>query len=170
MQLLDQSHALELYNLTLLNRNYLMQWLPWIKPTYLLDHTKQFIENSLNEYQKGCGSQYVIFYDDVICGVNGLNRADPQKKQANIGYWLAQNATGKGIITRTTRELLRIGFDEYKLDKIEIRCAIDNLKSRAIPERLGFTFESTQKHSEWLYTHFVDHAIYTLEASQFARK
>jgi ribosomal-protein-serine acetyltransferase len=45
---------------------------------------------------------------------------------------------------------------------VSIRCAIENGRSRAIPERLGFGFEGICRESEWLNDRFVDHAIYGL--------
>lgn len=79
---------------------------------------------------------------------------------------MAQNYTGNGIITEAVKELLKIGFGEFNLNKIEIRCAEGNVKSRAIPERLGFTYEATLRQCEWLYSKYVNHAIYSILASE----
>ncbi|MBD3643181.1 GNAT family protein, partial [Alcanivorax sp.] len=63
--------------------------------------------------------------------------------------------------------LLKMGFDDFDLNKIEIRCAVDNHRSRAIAERLGFTHEATLSQSEWLYTGYVDQALYSLLATEY---
>jgi ribosomal-protein-serine acetyltransferase len=43
-----------------------------------------------------------------------------------------------------------------------IACGVENKRSQAIPQRLGFTHEGTARQAEWLYDHFVDHQIYSL--------
>lgn len=63
--------------------------------------------------------------------------------------------------------LLEYGFVDNCLNKIEIRCAEENHKSRAVPERLGFTYEATLRQCEWLYDRYVDHAVYTMLASEY---
>ena len=61
-------------------------------------------------------------------------------------------------------------FGTLKLNKIEIEAAVENYKSRAIPERLGFIHEGTIRDGEWLYDHFVDWALYGMRAAEWLNK
>jgi ribosomal-protein-serine acetyltransferase len=45
---------------------------------------------------------------------------------------------------------------------VELRTAVENWRSRAIAERLGFRFKTIERKAEWLYDHHVDHAVYEL--------
>lgn len=164
---LKLDHAQELYNLTELNREYLREWLPWLDHIKSVHDTEKFIESKIKESDSGGAPNFAILYDTSICGVAGFHEINKQHRIGSIGYWLSQNHIGKGIITEVTKELLNIGFGELNLNKIEIRCAEGNIKSRAIPERLGFTYEATLRQSEWLYTKYVNHAIYSLLASEY---
>lgn len=110
---------------------------------------------------------FSIFYNGNICGAAGFREIDNQNKSGEIGYWLDQKHMGKGIVTQAVKKLLQIGFGTLNLNKIEIRCAVENTKSRAIPERLGFTYEGELRACEWLYTKYVDHAIYSMLTEEF---
>jgi ribosomal-protein-serine acetyltransferase len=79
-----------------------------------------------------------------------------------IGYWISAKFEGNGIITHSCKALIAYAFNELKLNRVEIRCATENGRSRAIPERLGFKLEGVLRESEWRHTRFYDMAIYGL--------
>jgi len=58
-------------------------------------------------------------------------------------------------------------FKELNLNKVEIRAALENKKSRGIPERLNFVNEGCNRQAEWLYDHYVDHVIYGMLAEEW---
>jgi ribosomal-protein-serine acetyltransferase len=82
--------------------------------------------------------------------------------QAEIGYWLDQKSEGHGIISRSTLALARYGFESMKLQRIEIRCRVNNTKSRRVPERLSFTLEGILRDSEFFLGKYYDLALYSL--------
>ncbi len=102
-----------------------------------------------------------------MVGVIGFNEFDWRNKIGYIGYWLSKDAQGKGIMTRAARALIDYGFEILDLNRIDIRAAVDNKKSRAIPERLGFNQEGILRQTEWLYDHYVDHVVYGMLANEW---
>ncbi|MCT6922994.1 GNAT family protein [Metasolibacillus sp.] len=58
--------------------------------------------------------------------------------------------------------LLRYLFETLKINRVEIQCAINNHKSKAIPERLGFINEGIKREGQWLYDHYEDIVTYSL--------
>jgi len=167
LERLKLDHAQELYDLTDANREYLKEWLPWLDHIKSSNDTKTFIGTAIKEFSKGGAPNFAIIHCGNICGVAGFHKVDKQHGIGTIGYWLAQKYTGQGIITIATEELLNFGFDGFNLNKIEIRCAEGNVKSRAIPERLGFKYEATLRQCERLYSKYVNHAIYSMLAVEY---
>ena len=155
-------YAEELFQLTDRNRDFLSQWLPWLEKTKATSDTKDFIEAQLLKFQRGEALHVTIFYQHKIAGVVGFNQIDRDNSIGHLGYWLAKEYNGKGIMTKSVRELIAIGFDYYNLNRIDIRCAKGNSRSRAIPERLGFKNEGVIRQAEKLSDRYVDHVIYGL--------
>ena len=79
-----------------------------------------------------------------------------------IGYWFGDEFNGQGIMTMAVKDVIEIGRDFYKLQRIEIRCATEHTKSRAIPKRLGFSHEGTLRQAERVYEHLYDHELYAI--------
>ena len=155
-------YAEELFELTDRNREFLQQWLPWLDRIKAASDTKDFIEAQLLRFQQGEALHVTIFYRQKIAGVVGYNEIDRDNNIGHLGYWLASEYNSKGIMTKSVRELIEIGFDYYKLNRIDIRCAEGNSRSRAIPERLGFKNEGVIRQAEKLTNRYVDHVVYGL--------
>ncbi len=167
LEQLKLDHCQSLYELTESNRNHLREWLPWLDQIKSSNDTKKFIEATIKERSSGGAPNFAIQYNDRVCGVVGFHKIDKQHRIGAIGYWLDQDCTGKGIVTAAVREVIKMGFSEFNLNKIEIRCAENNLASRAIAERLGFKYEATLRECEWLYSKYVNHAIYSLLTAEY---
>lgn len=160
LKLLETRHAEELYQLTDRNRKYLREWLPWLDGTVSADQTRQFIQFTLKAFADNDGLSLGIFYKDKIAGCIGLHSIDWGNRKTSIGYWLGAEFQGLGIMTNACKAVVDYVFHELRLNRVEIRAAEFNAKSRAIPERLRFTYEGKVREAEWLYDHYVDHVIY----------
>jgi ribosomal-protein-serine acetyltransferase len=102
-----------------------------------------------------------------MAGVVGFLPIDRVNRCGEIGYWLAEQARGRGVMTQCCRFVVRYGFLTLDLHRIQIAAGTENLQSRAIPERLGFRLEGILRGRENLYGTFVDHALYSLLRSDF---
>lgn len=162
LRLLDESHAGPLFALIDKHRAYLRTWLPWLDSNMSVEDTMQFILNDRANYESGRCFNTSIWYRGQIVGVIGFHPIDWMNRSAMIGYWIAADYQGKGIMTRACAALTTYAFDVLKLHRVDIRCATGNAKSCAIPHRLGFTYEGILREAEWLYDHFVDLKVYSM--------
>jgi ribosomal-protein-serine acetyltransferase len=167
LKLVESKDAKALFKLTNESREYLSEWLGWLDSTKKVEDTKAFIEMSRKNYAENKSLSTLILYKGEIVGTAGYNSIDWTNKIAYIGYWLGEEYQGNGIMTRVAKALTDYAFYELQLNRVDIRVAVENKKSRAIPERLGFQNEGTIRQAEWLYNHYVDHIIYGMLKSNW---
>jgi ribosomal-protein-serine acetyltransferase len=144
------------------NRAHLREWLPWLDANTTSQDSLAFIQATLRQEADNQGFTCAIEFRGRIVGVAGYHPIRWNNKSVEIGYWLAREAVGHGIMTKCCRVLISHAFAVYGLNRVQIPAAVGNRRSRAIPERLGFTWEGVIRDAEWLYDHFVDHAMYSI--------
>ena len=164
---LELDHAAELFTLTDANRLYLRTWLPWLDSIRRVEDTRAFIRAARTQASQNNGAQLAIKIDGSIAGIVGHHQIDWRNRLTSIGYWLGEAYQGRGLVTTACRALIAHAFDDARLNRVEIRCAEGNHRSRAIPHRLGFRQEGILRDAEWLYDHFVDHVVYATLVSDW---
>jgi len=158
--LYQEKDAGELFTLIDNNRSYFKEWLPWLDYTNKVEDTKNFIIECNQNYAKGTNLNLGIRYYNKIVGSVSFNTINLIHKNAEIGYMLSEEFVGKGIMIKSCKALIDYGFQNLDLNRVTIKCATENIKSRAIPEKLGFKLEGIIEQNERLYNRFVDHAYY----------
>lgn len=167
LKLLEPSDAAALFALTDDSRDFLRPWLPWVDSTKTVHDSQAFIVSTLEQFAANNGIQAAIISKGRMAGVIGFHAIDWANRRTSIGYWLGEKFSGRGIMSAACRAMVDIGFRENGLNRVEIRAAVGNVKSRAIPERLGFHCEGIARQAEWLDDHFVDHAVYAMLAEEW---
>ncbi len=162
LEKLELKHAGELYAIAQSNRDYLAKWMPWIHHMHGINFIENFISKSIQKNQEHTEYAFAIFLDDCMVGRIGLRKIDSANEHAEIGYWIAESQQGKGIIRKSCARLIAFAFNECGLNRIEIKCAVENKSSQKIPEKLGFTYEGTLRSAEKNIDQFRDLKLYSL--------
>ncbi len=161
LRLVTVERARELTAIVLSNFEHLRPWLPWVNPNYSLDSAANFIRMGVEGFRNKNSLQTWIIENDEIIGGIGFNKIDGQNKSVEIGYWLTANACGRGVITDACSALIRHAFENLGIHRIVIRCASENTRSQAVPQRLGFVHEGVMRDAEWLHGRFVDLEVFS---------
>ena len=162
LEFLGEIHAASLFNLVNNNRAYLKEWLPWVDNMQVVEHAGNYIVNCIRQAAERTDFAYAIMFDGNMVGRIGMHHINQQNKIGEIGYWLAGGMQGRGIVAKCCTALISYGFNELGLNRIEIKCATGNDKSRAIPEKLKFKREGILRQAEWLNGNFVDLYLYSM--------
>lgn len=170
LKLLEAKDSKELFTLVDESRSYLRKWLPWVDNIKGAADYEHIIQVWLKQYASQDGFQAGILYQGKLVGMIGFHSIDWSNSRTSLGYWLAESYQGNGMITSAVKAFIKIAFTEYKLNRIEIECAVKNEKSRHIPERLGFKQEGIKRDGECLDGDFHDMVLYSLLSREWEAK
>jgi ribosomal-protein-serine acetyltransferase len=162
LELLDDKHAAETFALIDTNRKFLKRWLPWVDSMQTVAHFKNYIAHCKQQHKDGTDFGYVILYNNQVAGRIGIHHINQPNKTGAIGYWLAEAFAGKGIVSVSCEALINYGFEVLDLNRIEIKCATGNYKSKAIAERLNFKQEGILRQAEWVNNKSLDLFLFSM--------
>ena len=145
MRLLEPRDARSLYLLIQRSESiYVNGCFGWIQRKTEED-SMAFIQGAMQQAMQNNGFQAGIWSHGELVGIIGTHQIHWIDRTVSIGYWLGEGYQGKGIMTKACKAVIHYLFEDCGLHRIEIRAAVDNLKSRRIPERLSFSLEGILK-------------------------
>ncbi|MBP2242816.1 RimJ/RimL family protein N-acetyltransferase [Cytobacillus eiseniae] len=123
--------------------NDLKPWLPFAQKEQSVEDVEVNIREAHISFLKREDLRLLVFLKETgeFVASSGLHRIDWSVPKFEIGYWIDSRYSGKGYMTEAVKGITDIAFHELNARRVEIRCDEKNRKSRAIPERLGFTLE-----------------------------
>lgn len=162
---LQESDADELHAAVAANRSHLLPRMPWAGQDR--GGTIEYLQGAAAQAAAGDGLQFAVVDGERIVGTAGFHHVDWRNAATSLGYWLAADAQGRGLITRAVVAMLDHAFGPWELHRVEIRAAPDNARSRAIPERLGFVQEGTLRGAEKHPERYGDLVVYGMLAADW---
>ena len=144
------------------DRTYLREWLPFVDATLTVSDTELFIKSLITGSGKKKDEVYSIWYKMEFAGLIGFKDTDWVNRKTEIGYWLTKDKQGKGIITISAQRLVKYAFHKMGMNRIQIKVATGNRKSAAIPARIGFTYEGTERQGEFIDGNYHDLLVFSL--------
>ena len=145
------------------HRDYLVTWLPFVAHLKREEDEEAFLAGVLAVPYAERNLVFIIEKDGEFCGLVGFVTTDLDNHRTEIGYWLLPEYQGKGVMTRCVDLLCRWAVENRSMNRIQIRCAVGNRPSNAIPCRLGFTPEGKERDGELLASGtYTDIQVYSI--------
>ena len=94
----------------------------------------------------------------------------PKSNRCGLGYWLAENLQGQGVMKRSLMCHMDYLFNEMKLNKLEVFCASENKASRNLVSSIGFKEEGVLRDRELLHGKHIDHVAYGFLKREWASR
>jgi len=144
-----ESDAQDVYEAIVESREHLRPWMPWAGSHQTVEESKDWIirrmadwltrnDLTLGMWEAGGDGRYL--------GGTGLHPRNWSIRYFEIGYWIRTSAEGHGYVTEAVRMLTDYALDELKASRVMIRCDERNVRSAAIPRRLGYVYEGAMRN------------------------
>jgi ribosomal-protein-alanine N-acetyltransferase len=134
-----------------------------------ISDTKGFVEFVLNKYENKQVSPWGIEYKEngKFIGTIDFVWWQPDHKIAEIGYVISQNYWRKGLTTEIAKEIIKFGFEEMNLVRIQARCDVENIGSARVMEKAGMSFEGIIRKGIFVKGKHRDLKMYSILKEEF---
>lgn len=114
---------------------------------------------------------YYILADNKIVGEIGFASIIDKNKSAYIDYWLAPDVRGQGLIDRFLPNIEELAFDMLKVEKVLLGIDVDNIASRKVAERNGYTLNGISKSGKvWVDGSVHDECEYSKSKKEWSKE
>ena len=139
-------------------------WTSWCHADYSRADVEQFLRKADAERFDDRAYDFYIFDPPAtrLLGGCGLYHIDRTSRCASLGYWVRSDATGQGIATAAARRLVRFGFEEFELARIEVVAAVENIASQRVAIKIGAVREGILRNRLRLHDGQVDAVGFSL--------
>lgn len=134
------------------------------KPHESIEETEKILEMFIEEDET-----WAIYSKELnkVIGSIGLHHTN-EENQLMLGYVLAEEYWGKGIMVEAAKAVIKYGFDSLGLDNISVEHFPYNNQSKRVIEKLGFKYIETKEKSYKIYDgSMVDTVCYLLSKEEF---
>ena len=159
LELMSEENSLDVYSFEKENQEYFEQNLPprpgdYFNPEGFNEITREL----LTEQENHDAYMHIIRNSQgVMVGRINLSVLGSDRKTAELGYRIGENVTNLGYASEAVRLVLDKAFNNYGLNRIIAGTAMDNLASKRVLLKNGFTFiriieNDLQINNEWVHT------------------
>lgn len=123
------------------------------------------------EWQLGTGYGFGILVDDRFAGeinLSGIQRGPFQN--AYVGYWVAQEHAGQGLIPESLVVVLRFAFEDLGLHRVQVAIIPRNNASRRVVEKLGLRSEGVAERYLAINGAWEDHIRYAMTVEEWEQR
>lgn len=117
--------------------------LPWVAEEQTRESAEVFCRNAESNFLARRDLPFLLLGRESgrLVGACGLHRTNWEVPKTEVGYWVRASESGKGYVTEAVNGLVAFALGVIGAERIEIITDAENLASRRVAERCGFTLE-----------------------------
>ena len=133
-------------------------------PHKTINVTLDFIRFIIRNYRAGKPENWGIvnIADNKLVGTIGFFNYDLPNRKAEIHYALSDKYSGFGIMSEAVRKVLQFGFKEFRLNRIEAKCMLENAASEKVMQKCGMRYEGIARKVLFVKGKYVDLKCYAV--------
>jgi len=164
LRLYRKSDVYHVYEAVLESMGELFPWMYWCHPDYSIKEARDWVESRAEAWDRGTDYEFAIVDSGkgVFLGSCGIILVHRQLSFAELGYWVRTDRTGQGIATQAVSLLIEFGFNQLKLNRLEIVVATGNQASQRVAEKVGATKEGILRNRVIVRDKVYDGALFSL--------
>ena len=155
------------------NKLYLQPWEPlWsineLERSSFVKRVRMFERLSHNDQ----AYSFLIFTSDNEDFIGEVNISNVQRgiiQSCTIGYWIAKDCEGKGMMSESLELVKEFIFNELKLHRIEAACLPHNMPSLKVLLKNGFIKEGTARKLLKINDKWQDHTVLSFIIDDFKK-
>lgn len=109
----------------------------WAKPGFTLDDATEYVNWWITGWQDATAFFFAVALDGGLLGACGLFSIDLTVRTASLGYWIRSSQTGRGYASAAAQAVVRVGFEQLGLDRVDMLTAVTNTGSLRVGEKIG---------------------------------
>lgn len=114
---------------------------------YTLEDAEWYVNDCIAKGEDGQITRAIVADGKAVGSIGIFVQSDVYEKSGELGYWLAEDYWGKGIMSEAAKQICREAFEKFDLNRIYAEPFADNIGSRRVLEKAGFTCEGTMRNS-----------------------
>lgn len=135
------------------NREELKRYFPiTVSRTNTLEDVKTYLTEVSEKTEKKQLYLFGLFHESELVSVLMVKNIDWRVPKCELAYFIDKEKEGKGIMTVLVNNTVSHCFEELKMKKVFLRISPDNLASKKIAEKTGFTKEGLLRKEFRVYT------------------
>lgn len=146
-----------------LNRDFLAPWEPIRADAYFTeDGQRRVIKAALEGHKQGSTLPRVILDDSgrLVGRITLSEILRGPAQSCSLGYWVGAADNGRGLASAAVRDIMRVAFDELRLQRIQAGTLLHNVGSQRVLERNGFVRFGVAPSYCKITGEWQDHALY----------
>lgn len=144
-----------------------LTWNPHPDRTY----TREYLQYIGTRYAAGMFYDWAIVYgaEEKMVGTCGFTSFNCPSDSAEVGYVLNPDYWGRGIAAEALSRVIRFGFEDLHLHRIEAKFMKGNDASLRVMERVGMTFEGFLREAMLVKGRYVTVGVCSILADEWKR-